>query len=642
MPHRRIESVRKRDGRVETFDEAKIAAAIYRAACAAGQDNRYLANDLAGAVTTYLERYHGRDVPEATEIQSMVERILLETGHADIAKAFIRYQERALPAAEPAAPAGELFPAEPVLVDAASRDEVSAWGRERISAALVKEAGLEEALARDIATAVEAKIFLAGHRRVSTSLIREMVNQELLARGLHVKLRKQLVVGLPKYDLDRMVRPEDAAAAARAIDPERMCRTIGETTMRQYALQEVYSRDVADAHVEGRIHVHHLEYPLKQWWIAPSVESVRRAGVRAPLLDGAPRNGRALTAHLVALLREQGPWTAEAVELAHLNSQYAALPGDPAEEADGLFGALAGFAAAPAVDAGLPAYLRPQLGEAEERVTAFAVEMLRAARGSGIAVDCYVGEGASAAALREACRLAAERGRVRFVFERGAAPAPRYSRWSAGEGPWSAVQAVTINLPQAFHRAERGGDFYAELELAIDAAVKAHLQKRQIQKRTARGPEADHLVGLAGLPEAATLMSGRDPSTDDAAFRLSLRIVSYLYFRAREESAKHGLRLSIQDAADAGACERLNRIDRQLFPRARGLEGSYTPGGRLPAGTTLGPAATIEAEARFHTLIPSGAATIRAAERSSLSPGALLDLVERAFRTTLAAQLVVE
>ena len=47
----RVCQVRKRDGRVVSFDASKIADAIYRAAEAVGGSDRELAAELAGAVT---------------------------------------------------------------------------------------------------------------------------------------------------------------------------------------------------------------------------------------------------------------------------------------------------------------------------------------------------------------------------------------------------------------------------------------------------------------------------------------------------------------------------------------------------------------------------------------------------------------
>ena len=146
MPIKKIDSVRKRDGTVAPYDEQKIAEAIAKAARASGLDNGTIGRDLASVVTMYLERYHERETPSSQEIQQLVEKILFDTGNAPIARAYIVYREkRGQPAEAPAAPPAEdLFPTNLLLVDGATRGEVAPWGRERIIAALTKEAGLEE------------------------------------------------------------------------------------------------------------------------------------------------------------------------------------------------------------------------------------------------------------------------------------------------------------------------------------------------------------------------------------------------------------------------------------------------------------------------------------------------------------------
>ncbi|MCZ6785727.1 MAG: ATP cone domain-containing protein, partial [Planctomycetota bacterium] len=90
----RISKVRKRDGRLVDFDEAKIADAIHKAACAVGGEDRFLAEELAGVVTLFLEKRYGGSVPQIEEIQDMVEKVLIETGHARTAKAYILYRDR--------------------------------------------------------------------------------------------------------------------------------------------------------------------------------------------------------------------------------------------------------------------------------------------------------------------------------------------------------------------------------------------------------------------------------------------------------------------------------------------------------------------------------------------------------------------
>jgi hypothetical protein len=85
--------VRKRDGRLVPFEERKIADAIYKAALAVGGADRFLAEELAEVVTVFLEKSPDVTIPTIEQIQDMVEKVLIETGHARTAKAYILYRE---------------------------------------------------------------------------------------------------------------------------------------------------------------------------------------------------------------------------------------------------------------------------------------------------------------------------------------------------------------------------------------------------------------------------------------------------------------------------------------------------------------------------------------------------------------------
>ena len=82
MTVRKIDQVKKRDGRIVPYDETKIAGAIFKAAQAVGGEDHYLSTELARVVTMFLERYYAKDVPEIEDIHDMVEKVLIETGHA--------------------------------------------------------------------------------------------------------------------------------------------------------------------------------------------------------------------------------------------------------------------------------------------------------------------------------------------------------------------------------------------------------------------------------------------------------------------------------------------------------------------------------------------------------------------------------
>jgi uridine kinase len=82
----------KRTGEVVPFDRTKIVNAIYKAAASLGGHDRALSERLAGEVTALA----AGESPSVEEIQDLVERVLIEHGHARTAKAFILYRnERA-------------------------------------------------------------------------------------------------------------------------------------------------------------------------------------------------------------------------------------------------------------------------------------------------------------------------------------------------------------------------------------------------------------------------------------------------------------------------------------------------------------------------------------------------------------------
>ncbi|MCD6431349.1 ribonucleoside triphosphate reductase [Candidatus Bathyarchaeota archaeon] len=87
--------VRKRDGRLELFDQERITNAIWKAAKAVGGKDRELAKRLSDQVVAMLkERFGEEGVPTVEEIQDVVEKVLIENGHARTAKAYILYRKQ--------------------------------------------------------------------------------------------------------------------------------------------------------------------------------------------------------------------------------------------------------------------------------------------------------------------------------------------------------------------------------------------------------------------------------------------------------------------------------------------------------------------------------------------------------------------
>lgn len=90
----KIKSVIKRSGAVVPFTPERISNAIYRAAVAVGGRDRAIAKGLSRQVVKTLEDITPPDhIPTIEEIQDIVEKVLIENGHAKVAKAYILYRD---------------------------------------------------------------------------------------------------------------------------------------------------------------------------------------------------------------------------------------------------------------------------------------------------------------------------------------------------------------------------------------------------------------------------------------------------------------------------------------------------------------------------------------------------------------------
>ena len=87
-----ISYIIKRDGRRESFDLDKIAHAVFRAAQSVGGTDAAMARDVAEKTCALYEQLHGNQEPTVEEIQDLVEKELIECGHAQTAKAYILYR----------------------------------------------------------------------------------------------------------------------------------------------------------------------------------------------------------------------------------------------------------------------------------------------------------------------------------------------------------------------------------------------------------------------------------------------------------------------------------------------------------------------------------------------------------------------
>ena len=90
-----LEFIRKRDGRLVAFEEQNIISAIQKTVKAVGGSDMQQVSDIGRQVVGILEViYKDGRIPTVENVQDLVEKILIENGHAKTAKAYILYRQQ--------------------------------------------------------------------------------------------------------------------------------------------------------------------------------------------------------------------------------------------------------------------------------------------------------------------------------------------------------------------------------------------------------------------------------------------------------------------------------------------------------------------------------------------------------------------
>lgn len=87
-----INTITKRDGRKTDFNKEKIAQAIFKAAKKMGGSDYELSQQLADKVVEYLENENSSEAITVEHVQDVVEKVLIEEGHAQTAKEYILFR----------------------------------------------------------------------------------------------------------------------------------------------------------------------------------------------------------------------------------------------------------------------------------------------------------------------------------------------------------------------------------------------------------------------------------------------------------------------------------------------------------------------------------------------------------------------
>jgi len=286
--------------------------------------------------------------------------------------------------------------------------------------------------------------------------------------------------------------------------------------------------------------------------------------------------------------------------------------------------------------------------------------------------------------LEYACNIASDNGVPYFIFDRDEVTLSACCRLRTTiddtymiSHPESmrfcGFQNVTVNLPQAAFRTNGGSfeDLCKEIDKGIDIAVKAHLQKRQFISKLMSEPHmplweiakeamdgrpyvdldaATYIVGLVGLNECVQHMTGQELHESDEAFKYGLRVISYMYFRAKDEAKKLGIKITLEESPAESATRRMAKVDMRRFPEQarRVIKGDvendqyyYTNSIHMRADAPVDMLERVMKQSKFHQMIESGA-IIHAFVGEERPPAeSIKNLVAKTFEKSQCAQLTI-
>lgn len=601
-----------------------------------------VAEELASAVAHFLAEYRSRHSTDGTgsdgtgtesgadgiqgsvipvdEIHDMVEKVLMETGHREVARSYIilrekraRIRRQILVRPEPSPSADGTGP----LVEDRHDSTAHAWNTTRIVTALMEEGDLDAELAEEIAQSVEERVIRSGMRSISTSLLRELVNNELFERGVTGSLRRQAQLSLPKYDLEKLLfRGGDPQRGLAPGDPTRIAERVGGLMMRQYVLDEVYSGPVREAMARGAIHLHQLDRSLQLLRLSMAADKILPASssVRGGVPGGDPQRGRALYS-LFRHVADALPVVADEVEVFNIGEalladrSYGIL--DCAECGRTLLRALREFLEvsargpqpAPVLTLRIPFTPRyvasgstelfaatAEAGNLGEDAAWVVMETLRHALlesdGAKLLGRCRLKLDISPATFQQRRFRETLRSVLSLVDEDAAIGVECLPDDRVTPLPSPVAGKVTVNLVRLALEAQRGREtdlgarLAATAELVLDAVrghrdfferLRLHPESplADLHARIPEMPPFEYAVGLLGLDDTLRIMTGQSLDSGDEAQVVALSWIEALMTALTEARRDGDPAIALEETWNSGGARRFEACDREEFGERR-------------------------------------------------------------------------
>lgn len=484
-----------------------------------------------------------------------------------------------------------------------SSEILEGWDRKAIVEALIRETFVDRDTAERIALEVEEVIKAGRVKMVTAPLIRELVDAKLIENGLEDARRMHTRLGVPLYDVEQMLTMPNKENANVPHGPEATNLTLAESIKKEYALLNVFSQDIADAHMAGDVHLHDLGFIDRPYCSGQSLEYIKKYGLSLPnaLAIAKPaKHAEVLLAHMVkfaAALQSNfagaigwdavniffAPYLEElsdyqikqlAQMLIFEFSQQAVARGGQAIFSDiNLYWEIPKhFENTPAIGPGgeYTGKTYADYAELSQKFVWYLFDVYLEGDASGRPfffpkplvhiTEKFFQTPGHREFLNHICRCASEKGNTYFVFDRGAtAKISECCRLSFkleesdiadAATPWkmrySALQNVTLNLPRLAYKAN-GDDtkLFQLISHYLELGAKAHSQKRAFLQKLLDHGKVGPLALLSMDPDGESYLRMHKASFLMGMVGLNEMVEHHTgqEIHASEEALKFGLKI---------------------------------------------------------------------------------------------------
>ena len=288
----------------------------------------------------------------------------------------------------------------------------------------------------------------------------------------------------------------------------------------------------------------------------------------------------------------------------------------------------------------------------------------------------------------EACELASCNGSTYFIFDRDEVTLSACCRLRTTISDdrmlrhpesmrFCGFQNVTINIPQAAYRAARKGDsetlyadFCEELDQTMELAVQAHLQKKEVSAVMISGPgrplwqigkescdgkpyvdlnTCTYILGLIGVNDAVKFITGENLHESETAAKLGLKIVAHMFLKCKKLAKKYKMKFTLEESPAESAARRLAKTDLVYYREEAGrvVQGGdedvayYTNSIHMTADAPISLVERVRAQAKYHSMIESGAITHAFVGEERPSTQSVARLMKDVFFRTQSAQVTI-